>query len=231
MLDLPTGGRRYLQIARMLAERIDAGEYPSGQKLPPERELAVMFDVSRTTVREALLALEIMRFIEIRVGAGVYVLSESQRDTGTTLETTGEVGPYQVLEARRMVEGQTAYYAAERARPEEIAAIAAVVERMDSVVDDVPAYDVADAEYHALIATASGNELLQDYVAHLWRMRRSSLWNRWYDSTRSLRNRRRTIEDHRAILKALQRRNPEAAKTAMQQHIDTLADRFLELKL
>ena len=232
VLDLPAGGRRYLQIAQLIADQINAGGYRTGERLPPERDLAQRLDVSRTTVREALLALEIMRFIEIRVGAGVYVLSEHLRDGNRgDLNAAEAVGPYEVLEARRMVEGQSAYYAAQRATKAQLDAIETVVERMGAAINDVPSFDRADAEYHALIARASGNGVIESYVAHLWRLRDSSLWERWYAQTRNAANRRRSVEDHRTILRALQRRRPEAAMSAMQQHVDVLTDRFLDLKL
>ena len=231
-LDLPSGGRRYLQIAQALADQINAGVYRTGERLPPERDLAQRLDVSRTTVREALLALEIMRFVEIRVGAGVYVLSEHLRDRSRgDLIVGGEVGPYEVLEARRMVEGQSAYYAALRASGRQIEEIGEVVERMAAAVHDVPAFDHADAEYHALIARASGNGMIETYVAHLWRMRDSSLWERWYAQTRNPANRRRSVEDHRRIHQAICRGRAEAAMSAMQHHIDILTDRFLDLRL
>ena len=232
VLDLPGGGRRYLQVAQLLADQITAGAYRAGQRLPPERDLATQLDVSRTTVREALLALEIMRFIEIRVGSGVFVLSEHLREAERgQLAVKGETGPYEVLEARRMVEGQSAYLAAQRATEAQLDAIEARLRRMEEAIHDVPAYDAADAEYHALIAEASGNSVLVSYVGHLWRMRNSALWRRWYGQTRSVENRRRTVEDHRVICRALRRRRPEAAMSAMQLHIDVLTDRLMELQL
>ncbi|MDW4497189.1 FadR/GntR family transcriptional regulator [Sulfitobacter sp. D35] len=231
-LDLPGGGRRYLQVAQSLADRIAAGTYKAGQRLPPERDLAAQLDVSRTTVREALLALEIMRYIEIRVGSGIFVLPEHLRDPDHGQLVVGnEVGPYEVLEVRRMIEGQSAYYAAQRASEAQLDAIGETLDRMSVSIHDIPAFDAADAEYHALIAAAAGNEVLETYVGHLWRMRESSLWRRWYGQTRTPENRRRSVEDHRTIYRALRRRRPEAAMSAMQLHIDVLTDRLLDLKL
>ena len=66
--------RRYNQITRQLIESIQVGEYPVGDKLPPERELAEKLNVSRTTLREAFIALELMRYVDIRIGSGIYVL-------------------------------------------------------------------------------------------------------------------------------------------------------------
>ncbi|KFB11455.1 FadR/GntR family transcriptional regulator [Nitratireductor basaltis] len=232
MLELPGGGRRYLEIAQNIAESISAGTYKTGDRLPPERELAATLGVSRTTVREALLALEIMRFVEIRIGSGVFVLPENLREKSRgDLLPVEEVGPWEVLEARRMVEGESAFRAAQRATEKQIAAMEDCLRRMEARIDDIPRFDQADAEFHMLIAAAAGNSVVENYVAHLWQLRGSSLWNRWYDATRHPANRRQSVEDHKAIFKAIKRGLPEVAKTAMCAHIDVLAERFFDLSL
>lgn len=232
MLDLPAGSRRYLQIARNLANQISDGTYQTGDRLPPERELSVQLQVSRTTVREALLALEIMHFVEIRVGSGVFVLPENMRDPSYgDLSATETVGPWEVLEARRTIEAQTAFYAALRADDDMLNAIGETIDRMQAAIDDVPRFDVADADFHALIARASGNSVFESYVAHLWKMRQGAMWSTWYDKTRKPANRFRSVADHRAIHAALKRRLPDVAHTAMQAHIDVLTGRFFELNL
>lgn len=229
-LDLPTGSRRYLQIARQLAAEIEAGSYAAGDRLPPERELAQSLDVSRTTVREALLALEIMRFIEIRVGAGVYVLDNSQRGR-TELSEPDSAAPSEVLAARRLIEAETAALAAANATQVQLDALRRTNDRMAATIDDVAAFDAADQVFHELVAEAAGNDVLTGFVSQLWRMRDSEMWAFWYDQTRHPDNRRQSVADHRAILRAFERRAPEAARTAMQAHLDVLADRFYELKL
>ncbi len=232
-LDLPAGGRLYLRIAQKLADEIDAGRYRTGERLPPERDLAASLGVSRTTVREALLALEIMHHIEIRTGAGVYVLPEQQRDrgAGTTLIGLDESGPWEQLEARRAIEGQLAYLAAERATEAQLAELEDLIARSAAAMEDIPRFDAAGAEFHATIARAAGNAIMESYVAHLWSLRGGPLWGRWYDQTRTIANRRRSVEDHRAILRAIARRRPDAAMTAMKAHLDVLAERFHALNL
>jgi len=229
-LNLPGGNRRYLQIARKLAAAIDGGRYAAGERLPPERELAQLLDVSRTTVREALLALELMRFIEIRVGAGVFVLDEKLRSRSDMAEPD-VAAPSDVLAARRIVEAETAALAAANATEEQIDTMRRANERMAGAVDDIAAFDAADARFHELIAEAACNDVLSGFVDHLWRMRNSPMWAFWYDQTRHPDNRRQSVEDHRRILRAVERRSPDSARTAMQVHLDTLADRFYELKL
>lgn len=230
LLELPIGSRRYLDIARTLAGDIENGRYTAGERLPPERELAQTLDVSRTTVREALLALEIMRFIEIRVGSGVFVLEEAKRGRTDLAEPNG-APPSDVLAARRILEGETAALAALNATEEDLRKMRAVTEDMAGAIDNIAVFDAADAAFHAQIASAAGNDVLSGIVSHLWRMRESDMWALWYNQTRKVENRHRSVEDHRVILRAIERRLPDAARTAMQAHLDVLADRFYELKL
>lgn len=232
MLDLPATSRRYLKIARSLAQQINDGTYKTGDRLPPERELSVQLEASRTVVREALLALEIMHFVEIRGGAGVFVLPENLRDqTYGELAQVDEIGPWDVLEARRSIEAQTAFSAALRGTEDVLTDIKLSIERMENAISDIPRFDAADAEFHALIAQASGNSVFETYVAHLWKMRQSALWNTWYDKTRTPQNRIRSVEDHLAIYQAIKRGQPDVAKTAMEAHLDVLAKRFFDLNL
>lgn len=230
ILDLPVGSRRYLDIARTLASDIKNGRYAAGERLPPERELAQILDVSRTTVREALLALEIMRFIEIRVGSGVFVLEEAQRGRSDLAEPEG-APPSDVLAARRILEGETASLAAQNATDEDLQNMRTSIEDMAGAIQNIAVFDRADAAFHAQIASAAGNAVLSSIVSHLWRMRESDMWAFWYNQTRNVKNRERSVEDHRVILRAMERRLPDAARTAMQSHLDVLADRFYDLKL
>lgn len=230
VLDLPSGSRRYLQIARKLAGDIDNGRYTPGQRLPPERELAQILDVSRTTVREALLALEIMRFVEIRVGSGVFVLDPAQRNQSELVEPDG-APPSDVLAARRIIEGETAALAAQNATNADISRMQSTIDEMAVSLHDIERFDVADAAFHAAISKAAGNDVLAGFVAHLWRMREGNMWTRWYDQTRHVSNREKSVEYHQIILRAIERGAPDAARTAMQTHLDGLAERFYRLKL
>jgi DNA-binding FadR family transcriptional regulator len=225
----PASDRRYIRLARELAKRIADGEFAPGDRLPPERELAVALQVSRNTVREALLALELMRRVEIRLGAGVFVLDppEEPGDEGEP----DEAGPFEIVEMRRTVEGDAARKAAIRMPAERVQRLWAAHRRMQAALDDVPSFDRADRVFHALIAEGSGNALIERAVRDLWGMRHGPMWRLWYGQTRSRRNRERSVADHERIARAIDRRLPDAAETAMHAHIDVLADRFFELDL
>lgn len=230
VLDLPIGSRRYLDIARKLAADIESRRYAVGERLPPERELAQTLDVSRTTVREALLALEIMRFIEIRVGAGVFVLDETQR-AQSDFAGPDSAPPSDALAARRIIEGETAALAAQNATQADITKMQDTIDEMAASIHDIPRFDVADAAFHTAISKTAGNDVLASFVAQLWRMRDSKMWSLWYDQTRHPSNREKSVEHHQTILRAIERRAPDAARTAMQTHLDGLAERFYQLKL
>ena len=139
--------------------------------------------------------------------------------------------PSEVLAARRIVEAETAALAAAHATRAQIDRMRDANDTMAATIDDIAAFDAADARFHALIADAAGNDVLSGFIAQLWRMRESAMWAFWYDQTRHPDNRHRSVEDHRMILRAVERRLPDAARTAMQAHLDVLANRFYDLKL
>ena len=111
--------RLYLKVAENILEFIDSEKIEAEQRLPSERDLAAQLGVSRPTVREALIALEITGAVEIRSGSGVYVL---QRDEGAELKAPDQgPGPFEILEARRLVESEACALAAERISADELA--------------------------------------------------------------------------------------------------------------
>src|SRR5216110_1658100 len=103
--------RLYEQIAQTLSKDIADGKYEVGQRLPSERELAQNFKVSRPTVREAIIALELDGLVEVRLGSGVYVMS---RQPPGGREGAKDIGPFELLEARHAIEGEAAALAAVR---------------------------------------------------------------------------------------------------------------------
>src|SRR5579859_6975796 len=109
MVAKPESGRLYERVAEELAQRIAAGEYPVGRRLPSERDLAQAYTVSRPTIREAIIALELDGLVEVRLGSGVYVTARLPRggEAGAM-----DVGPFELLEARRAIEGESAALAA-----------------------------------------------------------------------------------------------------------------------
>src|SRR6187431_198812 len=108
---MPESRRLYEQIAQQLARAIADGKYEIGQRLPSERELAQTFEVSRPTVREAIIALELDELVEVRLGSGVYV---KNRQPPSGAEGAKDIGPFELLEARHAIEGEACALAALR---------------------------------------------------------------------------------------------------------------------
>ena len=109
--------RLYRQIAGQIAALIDNGEFPAGSRLPAERELATLLGVSRTSVREAIISLEIAGRVEVRVGTGIFVRrSRARRARCRRRRPTRAPGPFELLAARALIEGEIAALAARNAQ-------------------------------------------------------------------------------------------------------------------
>lgn len=217
----------YQQIAERLARDLDGGLYAAGERLPPERELAAALGVSRTSLREALLALEFAGRIEIRDRAGVFVRARSG-PPALPFASDGPPGPYEVLEARRLIEGELTFRACLRGGDDAIGAIVAAASALERTsVDDLAEFRRHDRAFHVLIAQAAGNSVLADLATALWDQRDGPLWASWYQGTRSAQNRVRSARQHREIAAFVAARQASAARAAMERHIDTIIERFL----
>lgn len=220
-----SGGRLYQRVAEQLAAVIAEGEYPPGSRLPAERKLAERFDVSRPTVREAIIALELAGCVEVRGGSGVYVSAESNNNLSSA---EFAVGPFDILEARILVEGEAAELAAKRITDEELVEVRAALEAMVQENEQEPICEKADQNFHMLIARATKNEAVASACAHLWALRNSSpVSARILEKVRQSGSRPR-IEEHLLILDALERRDPEGARYAMREHLSRVIQQLLD---
>lgn len=205
-------------IVENLLSLIRERELRPGDKLPPERELAAMMQVSRPSLREALRALAIMNVIEIRQGDGTYVTSLEPNLLMAHLDfvfALTDTAFLELFEARRILEPGLVAMAAARITDEEIAELEQCLARSQEVVDDYEAFAAADLEMHELIAKAARNSILERCMAGVSALGRVS--------------RRRTValpgvtlqslQDHRAIVSALKARDPLAARQAMLDHL------------
>lgn len=217
--------RLYRHIAEVIARHIDTGEFPPGSLLPPERELAQQLGVSRASVREGLIALEVQGRVSVRVGNGVTVLpppSAAQRAVVAAMPASDwpEVGPLEVVEARRIIEAETAALAAARVTDADLAELEATLRRMERNTVKGETHSPEDRRFHLQIAGISGNQALVQVVATLWDLRRSRLFAAFEQHFVTPALFEDTHRDHRRILLALESRNPKAARAAMRRHLD-----------
>ena len=222
--------RLYRQIAGQIESLIDSGEFSAGARLPPERKLATLLGVSRTSVREALISLEIAGRVEVRVGDGVFVRGPSgSRDRapgGATRSVDDGPGPLDLLAARALIEGEIAALTAQRIDRTAIAALRAAIARMRAHADNAAERDAADRAFHVAIAEASGNEALAHTVQHLWDLRRGELWTKTEEHFHTDALQEKTLADHEAIVAALAAHDARAARDAMRRHLSRVAQEF-----
>lgn len=221
--------RLYRKIAGQIAALIDSGEFSAGSRLPPERELSVLLGVSRTSVREALISLEIAGRVEVRVGSGIFVRGGGTAPPGTAESRTDAdtgPGPFDLLAARALIEGEIAALAAPGIRKSDVAALRETIVRMREHDDDFEERDAADRAFHMLIAGATRNGALVLTVGNLWGMRRGDLWTKTEQHFHTAALRAKALADHEAIVAALAARDPVAARKAMRQHLARVAREF-----
>lgn len=217
--------RLYRQIAEQLRVLMEAGEFAIGQRLPAERDLAVQLGVSRPSVREALIALEVEGWVEVRSGSGVYVL-RNKAPIVDTKAAYDEWGPLELIMARGLIEGEAAAMAATHASKEQIAKIADGLAHMKLALKEGKDPLAGDELFHRAIAQACGNEVLRDTVSRYWQARRSPLYLRLADYFERPASWRAVLTEHSAVLKAIKNRNPSAAREAMQGHMSKALARF-----
>ena len=152
--------RLYRQIAGQLRGLIGKGEFASGTRLPAERDLARQLGVSRPSVREALIALEVEGWVEVRSGSGVYALERSPNGRAAANDNTpAEWGPLELIRARRVVEGETAAIAARLAKRRDIDAMRAAIDQMVTCADAAKMPLDGDRAFHTAVVQASGNSV------------------------------------------------------------------------
>jgi len=215
--------RLYQQIAQQLRLLITSGEFPPGNRLPAERELAALLGVSRPSVREALIALEVEGWVEVRTGSGVYVLRDSAQHAAVAAT---EWGPLEVIRARRVVEGEVAALAAQVRQTPHLQSMQAALQSMQADAQAGRAPLEGDRAFHLTLAAACGNAVLADTVTQFWDARKGPLFERLGDYFETPDSWRSAIAEHQGVLQALQAGDADAARAAMHHHMDQSHERF-----
>ena len=225
MIAKSEAGRLYEKVAQDLAGKIAAGDPPVGRRLPSERDLAQAYAVSRPTIREAIIALELDGLVEVRLGSGVYVTARLPQG-GEAGEM--DVGPFELLEARRAIEGEGAALAAALITDEQLDEAQRLVAEMQAEnARDVVMSEDADRRFHLLIATATQNSAMVNAVQMLWDARARSPQTKLLSAKAQAAGVTPRIDEHAAILEALRQRSPEAARAAMREHLTRVLDSLL----
>jgi DNA-binding FadR family transcriptional regulator len=219
--------RLYRQIADQIAALIARGEYGIGARLPPERDLAKQLGVSRPSVREALIALEVEGYVEVRVGSGVYVTGpQPEPAVAAAGRLPADSGPFELIRARWMIEGECAALAAKHATKAQVRAMEEALDEMEAQRDNGTMPLVADRLFHLRIAEASGNSALVLVVKTLWDQRTGPLFLRLEHHFDTPALWTIAIREHRDVVAAIAKRDGAAARSAMRRHMNHAAKRF-----
>ncbi|WP_029010211.1 FCD domain-containing protein [Azospirillum halopraeferens] len=222
-----TGKRRYQDVAEALKREIVAKGYRIGDRMRTERQISAELDVSRSLVREAVLMLEIEGLVEVRKGSGIYV-ARLPEEGGTSAR--GDIGPFELLQARQVLESSIAACAATTVTKADIVRMREALDMERRGIEEGRDDYSGDALFHRLIAEATQNGALVDVLDDLWRKRENSpMWARLHDRIFDAGYRRQWLDDHQAILSALQCRNPALARQAMWNHLANVRRTLLTL--
>nr|MBX2857742.1 FCD domain-containing protein [Cellvibrionaceae bacterium] len=157
--------------------------------------------------------------------SGVYVCADSHKRLDTS---DMDIGPFDILEARILFEGEAAELAARLITDEELAELKSALEAMVRENEGEPICEKADEQFHTLIAKATKNEAIVAVCEQLWRLRNSSTISARILEKVRLSGSKPRIEEHRAILEALQQRDPAAARAAMREHLTRVIQQLLD---
>jgi GntR family hexuronate regulon transcriptional repressor len=224
MAATPDTRKLYQQVASNIMASIMGGRYKPGERLPSERDLAVQFKVSRPTIREAMIALEIRGLAESRHGSGIYITDQpaAQVAAGDL-----DIGAFELTEARRLFEGEAAALAATSITEEQLEEMEAIIAEMVNENERRQKGEIADRRFHVAIARATRNTAITSVVENLWDMRyKSPLCAYMLERARRVGVQPR-IGEHRKILAALRKHDPKGARKAMREHLARVMDGLL----
>jgi GntR family transcriptional repressor for pyruvate dehydrogenase complex len=212
----------YIEIVEQIQNLIMNGKIKPGDRLPPERILAEKLGVSRPPLREAMSALEILGIIECRGGKGNFVKKafNSKNYKQQMEELEKEESPFELLEARKVIETEIAALAAEKATPTDIKEVENALKKMENTLNDVPKAMEFDTEFHIAVAKAAHNSVLLETMIFLAKGLTDSMWvnikeKRWEQPGNPL----KYIKEHKEIIDAIKNKNKEDARKKMNKHL------------
>ncbi len=225
-LEIVKNDRLYMKVAEQLRNLIETDVIKAGDRLPSERVLAEQLGVSRPTVREAMIALEISGIIEIRSGSGIYAIGAKPL-AQSQLTDTG-IGPFEILEIRLLLESEACALAAARITTSQLAELKQCLDDMVEEEKRPDASEKADQRFHEIIAESCQNSAIESVIRWLWQLRvESKLSTAFLERIRE-EGIHPSISEHRAIYDALERKDPLRARDAMRRHIESATENAAE---
>ncbi|MGC6387121.1 FadR/GntR family transcriptional regulator [Ewingella sp. S1.OA.A_B6] len=225
-MELPTlkVERLYRQISNVLINCIKSAQFAPGEMIPSERDLSKQLGVSRSSIREALIALEITGWIEIRTGNGVYVSNPLPLQPLTAMEE--EFSLESLVRARQIYESTTAELAALNGTKDQRERLVEINRELSQLNINNDAFLEQDRCFHLMISEMTGNDVLRDMMEYLWDKRDSRRFVRLETHYTDTGFAREMNTDHQAITDAILAGDAQGARAAMQGHLQHVFDRL-----
>jgi DNA-binding FadR family transcriptional regulator len=215
--------RLYVRVSHEIKQLLFAREFKEGDRLPSETELSKALGVSRTTIREAIVALEVSGVLAVKRNVGAVVLNLSEELPSQVINT--EAGPFEQIQVRLLLEPEAARLAAIHRTARQCDRMEAAIEMM--VGENRAGFETeeGDMQFHLLVAKASKNSLLAGHIESLWEMRHlGKLWPQLQQSVDLNTMRTRAVFEHMQILERIKSQQPEEAQQTMLKHLSSVHD-------
>ena len=217
--------RLYRQIADQVRSLVEQGEFARGTRLPAERELAQQLGVSRPSVREALIALEVEGLVEVRMGSGIYVREQPSAAAGRAAPVTAEP-PLETIRARELIECELAARAAGTMKAPQVRGLREAIRLMAQEVGAGQMPTQGDRLFHVRIVEAAGNAVLTRIVTELYDERHNPLFAQLGSHFENSSSWQLAMDEHQAVVDAIAAHDADAARQAMSLHLTLSHDRF-----
>lgn len=231
---VPSPRRLYREVVEQIRTQIENGSFGPGTRLPSERELSEMFEISRSSVREALIVLEIHGYVDIRGGSGIYVCSQMPKAASTPaapLLKVVDMGAFEIMETRILLEPECAALAALHATTQQRNMLRTLHAAMELVHTPQFNRDGSCAKYdrllHLTIAQSCGNAALESAVMHLWDLsKNSSVFQRLDQQFISAQHWGMSWREHSRFVEAIVSGDALRARHGMLYHLLSIVERI-----
>jgi GntR family transcriptional repressor for pyruvate dehydrogenase complex len=211
--------RLYEQVLDRLRNHVVEGGLGAGDRLPPERDLATRLGVSRASVKQAIVVLEVQGLVEVRHGGGTYLVRDSLEAEPVEQLVERRRRLPDVLDAREALETKLAELAAERRTQEDIDELRAALGVMAEEIDEGANGVEGDRRFHAAVTAAAHSGILAEFMRSI----ADQITESRHESLRQLGRPVRSLAQHRAIFEAIEAGEPRQAAAAMRRHVRTVA--------
>lgn len=222
--------RPYQLVAEQLKKFLSDEHFQIGDRLPPERSIAEQLTVSRSTVRDAMIMLEIEGLVEVRKGSGIYVSALLDNEPRSEVNQVDSMGTFEMLQARQLVESHIAEFAASQITKNDVVRLRLALDKEKQAILKGEDNELADKAFHLAVAEATQNSALVDVSNQFWTQRENSLsWQTLHKRLTDISYREKWLNEHEAIFAALKSKKPDIARQAMWQHLESVKQTLLTL--